>query len=185
MAEENFGPIAAITPFRTDDEAIERANACDMGLSAYAFTRSPKRARRTDRRTEGRHGRDQLLCTRGIGSAIRRHQLFRHGTRRRHRRHRATISTSNSHKWCFESDDHEQTQATLVPKGKPTINGWCSIGNAFTAEIMAAQGYDSDDRRRAAWRARLCRPAADAAGDARVRRRADGARAVAASRASS
>jgi len=28
-------------------------------------------------------------------------------------------------------------------QGKPTINGWCSIGNAFTAEIMAAQGYDS------------------------------------------
>lgn len=47
MAEENFGPIAAITRFRTDDEAIERANACDMGLSAYAFTRSPIRARRT------------------------------------------------------------------------------------------------------------------------------------------
>ena len=28
-------------------------------------------------------------------------------------------------------------------EGKATINGWCSIGNAFTAEIMAAQGYDS------------------------------------------
>lgn len=27
--------------------------------------------------------------------------------------------------------------------GKPTINGWCSIGNPFTAEIMAAQGFDS------------------------------------------
>lgn len=26
---------------------------------------------------------------------------------------------------------------------KPTINGWCSIGNPFTAEIMAAQGFDS------------------------------------------
>ncbi|MBB3302455.1 4-hydroxy-2-oxoheptanedioate aldolase [Rhizobium sp. BK077] len=25
----------------------------------------------------------------------------------------------------------------------PSINGWLSIGNAFTAEIMAAQGYDS------------------------------------------
>ena len=47
MAEENFGPIAAVTRFRTDDEAIARANGCDMGLSAYAFTRSPKRARRT------------------------------------------------------------------------------------------------------------------------------------------
>jgi succinate-semialdehyde dehydrogenase / glutarate-semialdehyde dehydrogenase len=47
MAEENFGPIAAIARFQTDDEAIARANACDMGLSAYAFTRSPTRARRT------------------------------------------------------------------------------------------------------------------------------------------
>ena len=47
MAEENFGPIAAITRFQTDDEAIARANACDMGLSAYAFTHSPTRARRT------------------------------------------------------------------------------------------------------------------------------------------
>jgi succinate-semialdehyde dehydrogenase / glutarate-semialdehyde dehydrogenase len=47
MAEENFGPIAAITRFQTDDEAIARANASDMGLSAYAFTRSPTRARRT------------------------------------------------------------------------------------------------------------------------------------------
>ena len=47
MAEENFGPIAAIARFRTDEEAIARANAGDMGLSAYAFTRSPNRARRT------------------------------------------------------------------------------------------------------------------------------------------
>ncbi len=46
MAEENFGPIAAIAPFSSDDEAIARANACDMGLSSYAFTRSPTRARR-------------------------------------------------------------------------------------------------------------------------------------------
>ena len=31
----------------------------------------------------------------------------------------------------------------LWVEGKPTINGWLSIGNPFTAEIMAAQGYDS------------------------------------------
>jgi len=28
-------------------------------------------------------------------------------------------------------------------EGRPAINGWLSIGNRFTAEIMAAQGYDS------------------------------------------
>ena len=27
--------------------------------------------------------------------------------------------------------------------GEPTVNGWLSIGNAFTAEIMAEQGFDS------------------------------------------
>ncbi len=31
----------------------------------------------------------------------------------------------------------------LWAAGRPTINGWCSIGNPFTAEIMAAQGFDS------------------------------------------
>ena len=31
----------------------------------------------------------------------------------------------------------------LWAKDKATLNGWLSIGNSFTAEIMAAQGYDS------------------------------------------
>ena len=31
----------------------------------------------------------------------------------------------------------------LWAEGKPTLNGWLSIGNSFTAEIMAAQAYDS------------------------------------------
>lgn len=31
----------------------------------------------------------------------------------------------------------------LWAEGKPAINGWLSIANPFTAEIMAAQGYDS------------------------------------------
>jgi succinate-semialdehyde dehydrogenase/glutarate-semialdehyde dehydrogenase len=47
FAEENFGPIAAITTFNDDDEVLARANASEMGLSAYAFTTSPVRARRT------------------------------------------------------------------------------------------------------------------------------------------
>ncbi|MEG9862530.1 MAG: aldolase/citrate lyase family protein [Parvularculales bacterium] len=31
----------------------------------------------------------------------------------------------------------------LWSEGKPVLQGWCSIGNSFTAEIMAAQGYDA------------------------------------------
>ena len=47
FSEENFGPIAAITTFADEDEVLRRANASTMGLSAYAFTASPDRARRT------------------------------------------------------------------------------------------------------------------------------------------
>jgi 4-hydroxy-2-oxoheptanedioate aldolase len=32
---------------------------------------------------------------------------------------------------------------TLWADGKPVLNGWLSIPNAFTAEILAEQGYDS------------------------------------------
>jgi succinate-semialdehyde dehydrogenase / glutarate-semialdehyde dehydrogenase len=47
FAEENFGPIAAITTFSEENEVLARANASTMGLAAYAFTRSPERGRRT------------------------------------------------------------------------------------------------------------------------------------------
>jgi succinate-semialdehyde dehydrogenase / glutarate-semialdehyde dehydrogenase len=46
FAEENFGPVAAITRFSSEEEVLSRANASKMGLSAYAFTRDPARARR-------------------------------------------------------------------------------------------------------------------------------------------
>lgn len=40
MTREPFGPIAPIVPFSTFDEALKRANGLDLGLAAYAFTRS-------------------------------------------------------------------------------------------------------------------------------------------------
>lgn len=40
MVDEPFGPIAPIVPFRDFDEVVERANALDLGLAAYAFTTS-------------------------------------------------------------------------------------------------------------------------------------------------
>jgi succinate-semialdehyde dehydrogenase/glutarate-semialdehyde dehydrogenase len=45
LAQENFGPIAAITPFSTAEEAYRRANQSEHGLSAYVFTRDVKRIR--------------------------------------------------------------------------------------------------------------------------------------------
>jgi succinate-semialdehyde dehydrogenase/glutarate-semialdehyde dehydrogenase len=39
MSEETFAPIAPISSFDTEDEAIRRANDTSYGLSAYAMTR--------------------------------------------------------------------------------------------------------------------------------------------------
>ncbi len=44
LQEEIFGPVAPITTFGTDDEAIELANNTEYGLIAYAFTRDLTRA---------------------------------------------------------------------------------------------------------------------------------------------
>jgi succinate-semialdehyde dehydrogenase/glutarate-semialdehyde dehydrogenase len=52
LAQENFGPIAAITPFSTADEVFARANAGDFGLSAYVFTHDPARIREAVSRIE-------------------------------------------------------------------------------------------------------------------------------------
>ncbi|MGH9590114.1 MAG: NAD-dependent succinate-semialdehyde dehydrogenase, partial [Terracidiphilus sp.] len=52
MCEETFAPVAPIVSFETEDEAIERANASDYGLSAYAMTRDVGRIFRLAERIE-------------------------------------------------------------------------------------------------------------------------------------
>lgn len=44
MTVEPFGPVAPITPFRTAEEAIARANSLPYGLASYVFTGSIARA---------------------------------------------------------------------------------------------------------------------------------------------
>ncbi|MBB3773675.1 succinate-semialdehyde dehydrogenase/glutarate-semialdehyde dehydrogenase [Angulomicrobium tetraedrale] len=50
--EEIFGPVAAISRFETEEEAIARANATEYGLAAYVFTRDLARGLRVSRRIE-------------------------------------------------------------------------------------------------------------------------------------
>jgi succinate-semialdehyde dehydrogenase/glutarate-semialdehyde dehydrogenase len=52
MSEETFAPVAAVCPFDTEDEAVERANSSPFGLSAYACTRDLGRAFRMMERLE-------------------------------------------------------------------------------------------------------------------------------------
>jgi succinate-semialdehyde dehydrogenase / glutarate-semialdehyde dehydrogenase len=47
MEEETFGPVAPITPFSNDANAIRMANDTSFGLAAYLYTRDITRAMRT------------------------------------------------------------------------------------------------------------------------------------------
>ncbi|ROR15221.1 NAD-dependent succinate-semialdehyde dehydrogenase [Erwinia sp. JUb26] len=52
LAEENFGPIAAITTFTDEAEVIARVNRSELALSAYAFTRDAARIRRVSQQLQ-------------------------------------------------------------------------------------------------------------------------------------
>ena len=47
--EETFGPVAAIAPFDTEDEAVGIANATEYGLIAYVHSQDPRRIYRISR----------------------------------------------------------------------------------------------------------------------------------------
>jgi succinate-semialdehyde dehydrogenase/glutarate-semialdehyde dehydrogenase len=52
LVEEIFGPVAPVTTFATEDEAIAAANNTEFGLAAYVYTRDLGRAFRTIERLE-------------------------------------------------------------------------------------------------------------------------------------
>ena len=48
--EEIFGPVLAVMPYDSDDEAVEIANGTPYGLSAGVWSRDPDRAERVAKR---------------------------------------------------------------------------------------------------------------------------------------
>jgi len=52
LKEEIFGPVAPVTTFSSDDEAVAMANDTEYGLVAYLYTRDLSRALRVVERLE-------------------------------------------------------------------------------------------------------------------------------------
>lgn len=52
MLEETFGPVAAVTPFDSEDEVVARANDTEYGLVAYVVTQNGARQMRLGRALE-------------------------------------------------------------------------------------------------------------------------------------
>ncbi|KAF5628897.1 succinate-semialdehyde dehydrogenase (NADP+) [Fusarium sp. NRRL 52700] len=50
--QETFGPLAALTKFKTEDEVIARANKSDVGLASYIMTNNLARSHRVQERLE-------------------------------------------------------------------------------------------------------------------------------------
>ena len=49
MSEETFGPVAPVTPFDSEEEAVARANDSEYGLVAYVHSHDPRRIYRLSR----------------------------------------------------------------------------------------------------------------------------------------
>ena len=65
--EEQFGPVAAITTFEDEDEALEIANGSDLALDAAVFTSDYKRAMRLANRIDAGAVRINGAPSHGLG----------------------------------------------------------------------------------------------------------------------
>ncbi|WP_249009555.1 NAD-dependent succinate-semialdehyde dehydrogenase [Conexibacter sp. DBS9H8] len=64
LSEEIFGPVAPVSSFETEEEAIQAANATEFGLVAYVYTRDITRALRVSEALEtGMIGLNQGLVS--------------------------------------------------------------------------------------------------------------------------
>ena len=86
--EEIFGPVAPITTFETEEEAIAKANDTEYGLSSYVYTRDLAAHDPAGRGARLRHGRRQHRAGVQPGRAVRRRQGQRLRPRGRLRGHR-------------------------------------------------------------------------------------------------
>ena len=75
---EVFGPVLAVTPFDTEEEAIALANGTSYGLGAYIHTENLRRAHYRCEPDASRHGSGERLRRRHAAlRAVRRHEAER------------------------------------------------------------------------------------------------------------
>ena len=87
LNEEIFGPVASIQTFKTEDEAIKRANDTEYGLVAYLYTKDLGRGMRVSEKLDfGMIGLNRGLVS-DPGGAVWRHKAVRPRSRRCARRH--------------------------------------------------------------------------------------------------
>ena len=88
LGQEIFGPVAPVTTFTTEEDAIRLANASEYGLASYLYSRDFNRLLRVAEQIEfgmvGLQRRRHLQRRR----TLRRRQTIRPRPRRRLRRHR-------------------------------------------------------------------------------------------------
>ncbi len=87
LSEEIFGPVASIQSFKSEDEAIKRANDTEYGLVAYLYTEGSFARHARLGKAGLRHDRlEPRSCLRS-GRTVRWHQAVGHRPRRRARGH--------------------------------------------------------------------------------------------------
>ena len=89
LNEEIFGPVASIQSFKTEDEAIKRANDTEYGLVAYLFTKDLSRGMRVSEKLDfGMIGLNRGLVSDPAApfGGTKQSGLGREGASRRHER---------------------------------------------------------------------------------------------------
>ncbi len=77
LNEEIFGPVASIQTFKSEEEAIKRANDTEYGLVAYLYTKDLSRGMRVSEKLDfGMIGLNRGLVS-DPAAPVRRHQAVR------------------------------------------------------------------------------------------------------------